>query len=108
MSLARQIAAVGQLATAAIEEEVCRNLRTSLCFRAKIEPIEDIALNTELGRDARASDYFHVRDATVEILAGDRIEAFGNTFVILPGNAPDHAASLHLKFTAMQLGTQDS
>ena|ERR1035437_888257 len=108
MSLARQYAAVGQNATAAFEEEDCTNLRTGLPFRAKIEPIGDIELNTELGRDPRASDYFHVRDRTVEINTLDEISALGTKFMILPGNAPDNAASLHRKFTAMQLTDKDS
>ena len=108
MSLARQFAAVGQSATAAFEEEDCKNLRTNMAFRAKLEPIGDLELNTELGRDPRSSDYFHVRDATVDIMAGDEIAALGRTFKILPANAPDNAASLHRKFTAMQLTTKDS
>lgn len=108
MSLARQFAAVGQSATAAFEEEDCVNLRTKQPFRAKIEPIADLELNSELGRDPRSSDYFHIRDAAVVILANDIISALGRQFKILPSHAPDNAASLHRKFQAMQLTSKDA
>lgn len=107
MSLARQFAAVGQNATAAFEEEDCINLRTGFQFRAKIEPIGDLELNTELGRDPRSSDYFHIRDSSADIISNDKISALGKTFQILTANAPDNAASLHRKFTAMQLTDKD-
>lgn len=38
------------------------NLRTGKEFTAEIEPIEDIELNTELGRDAREVFLLHVSD----------------------------------------------
>lgn len=108
MSLVRQYAAVGQNATAAFEEEDCQNLRTGLPFRAKIEPVGDLELSTELGGDPRASDYFHIRDNSAAINAGDEISAIGRTFKILPSGAPDNAASLHRRFKAMQLTAKDS
>ena len=101
------MAAVGQGATAAFEEEAVKNLRTGLVFRAKIEPLADLELNTALGRDPRSSHYFHVRDRAVDLVAGDEVTALGARFEILVGVAPDNAASVHLKFLAMQLTAQD-
>ena len=102
MSLARNMAAVGQGATAAFEEVSVTNLRTNLMFRAKIEPIADKDLNTEFGRDARASHWLHVRDRAMDIQTMDKLSAIGGKFMVLPDGAPDNAASLHLKFTMMQ------
>jgi hypothetical protein len=107
MSLALAMAAVGQNATAAFEEDDVKNLRTGQTFRAKIEPIADLELNTELGRDSRSSHWFHIRDRTVDMGAGDELTAIGARFIILPAAAPDNAASLHLKYMAMQLAGKD-
>jgi hypothetical protein len=108
MSMARDMAMAGQTATAVFEEDDAKNLRTGKTFRAKIEPLADLELNTELGRDPRASHWFHILDRTVDMAAGDEVTALGARFKILPAAAPDNAASLHLKYLAMQLTVKDN
>lgn len=98
MSLRREIMAVGQQATADFEEEDVKNLRTGISFRAKISPIQDTSLNTELGIDSRATDIFYVSDRSVEIKALDKLEAIGSRFQVLPRKTPNNPASLHLEF----------
>ena len=102
------MAAVGQRATAAFEEELVKNQRTGLVFRAKIEPLADLELNTALGRDPRSSHWFHVRDRGVDLIAGDEVTGLGARFLILPSAAPDNASSVHLKFLAEQLTDKDA
>lgn len=110
MSLARDFAAVGQMATAAFEEEIVRNLRTGAIFRAKVAPIQDTSLNSELGIDPRATDIFYVRDKTVLgfTRAGDQFAALGAKFLVLPKNDPDNPASLHLEYHCMKLTNKDT
>lgn len=105
MSLARNFSAVGQQATAVFEEEDVLNLRTNVVFRAKISPIQDTSLNTELGIDPRATDIFYVRDRRVcsKTIPGDQFSALGATFTVLPANDPDNPASLHLEYHCMKI-----
>ena len=105
MSLARKFAAVGQKATAVFEEETVLNLRSGASFNAKIVPIGDTSLNTELGIDARATDIFYVRDRNLlgKIRAGDNVSALGAKFMILPKKDPDNPGSLHLEYQCMKL-----
>ena len=104
MSLARKMAAVGQQATAAFEEDKITNLRTGVSFMGKIVPIEDITMNSELGLDPRASATVYTLDRSV--LAGtnalDTWQALGSKFTVLPGKAADNPASLHLAFHVMK------
>lgn len=86
----------------------CNNLRTGLTFQAEIEPIQDISLNTELGMDPRASTWFYLSDETVDIAAGDQIQALGVIFKILPSAAPVNSANVMAKYLAMQLTTSDT
>lgn len=111
MSFARRYAAAGQRATAAFEEDEVKCLRTEQIFRAKIEPIEDVSLNESTGRDARASDIFHVRKGQkadpIDLRALDIVTALGSRFQILPGKNPDNPACLHRIFHAMKLENCD-
>lgn len=51
------------------------NLRTGLEFRAEVEPVADMILNTELGRDARESVLLHVaRDEAEQLAKKDDVE----------------------------------
>ena len=84
------------------------NLRTGLTFRAEIEPLSDLDLVTELGRDSRASHYFHVGDRAADIAAGDKVTALNAMFQILVGPAPDNAANPLRRFLAMQLTGKDA
>lgn len=108
MSLVRDMAAVGQLATADYEEEVCKNLRTGLSFRAKVQPIADMELNTELGRDAREAVTLHLRDrdAAAAQNMGDKIEAIGQTFQIV--RRTDNPATVHVEFGCIEIASVDS
>jgi hypothetical protein len=76
------------------------NSRTGATFTAEIEPIEDMALNTELGIDPRASTIFHIRDKTVDIAASDILQALGKQFRVLPRVAPDNPLAPQLKIYA--------
>jgi len=51
------------------------NLRTGKTFTAEVEEIQDIELNTELGRDAREAVLIHVQDigAAADQNMGDRL-----------------------------------
>lgn len=52
------------------------NLRTGVPFTAETEEIQDLELNTELGRDARESILLHVLDPIVaaDLTPGTRVE----------------------------------
>lgn len=93
------------MATAAFDEEVVKNLATGKSFRAKIVPIGDIGLNTELGLDPRASTIFYVRDKTVLgwTAPGNELNALGAKFQVLAAKAPDNPAVLHAEIHAMKL-----
>lgn len=108
MSMRAQYAQAGQAATAPHEEEDCKNLRSGVTFRAKIQPISDLVLTTDTAIDPRASDFFNLRDRTTVILVTDEILSAGGRFQILPGAVPDDAMTVHRKFLAMQLTDQDS
>lgn len=102
MSLARQYAAVGQLATAAIEEEDCRNLRTNRLFRAKVPPISDIELLTELAKDNREACRLHTRDqvAAMEINDQEILEFLGSKWRAV--QRMNNPASLHTDFVCIK------
>lgn len=108
MSLAREMTAVGQAATADFEEEDVRNLRTGAVFKAKVQPIADIELNTELGRDPRESVLIHIRDRAVAaaINMNDQLEAIGEKFRAI--RRTDNPASFHVEFGCMKVTEQDS
>lgn len=55
--------------------DLLTNQRTGLTFRAEVEPIQDIELNTELGRDARESVTIHVFDWTADLKLNDLVSA---------------------------------
>lgn len=103
MSLVRDLTAVGQMATAPFEEDLVTNLRSGKIFNAKIEPVVELELDTDLGRDARESDNFHVRDraAAADIRKGDQLLALGSKFEVL--RRKDDPATLHIEFRAMRL-----
>jgi len=102
MSLARQFAAAGQIATAAIEEDEVKNLTNGRNFRAKIEPISDIELLTELGVDNREVVMIHTRDsaAAAEINSQDVMSAIGRKFKMI--RRVNNPASLHMDFAAVK------
>jgi hypothetical protein len=103
MSLARDFAAVGQMATAPFEEEVVTNLRTGKTFAAKVQPFAEFELDTSLGRDARESDTFHVLDraAAADIRKGDELATLGSKFEVL--RREDNPATLHVEFRCMKI-----
>lgn len=102
MSLARQFAAIGQNATAAFEEEDCKNLRTGLPFRAKIQPISDIELLTELGLDNREVCMIHTRDAAAAKCINDQelISFLDKKWRVV--KRMDNPVSLHTDFVCIK------
>lgn len=54
--------------------DVITNLRTDVQFVGEVEEIQDIELNTELGRDARESMLVHVQGRNLDIEEGDRLQ----------------------------------
>ena len=108
MSEARDMMADVVADRASAITDSCKNLRTGATFQAEIEPIQDISLNTELGMDPRASTWFYLSDETVDIAAGDKIQALGVIFKILPSAAPVNSANVMAKYLAMQLTTSDT
>jgi hypothetical protein len=56
--------------------ELCKNLKTGRDFSAEVEEIEDVELNTSLGRDARERVLMHVleRAAAEEIRPQSQIQ----------------------------------
>ncbi len=102
MSLARQFAVAGQNATAAFEEEDCKNLRTGLTFLAKIQPINDIELLTELGQDNREVCMVHTRDSAAAKGINDQevISFLENKWRVV--KRMDNPASLHTDFIAIK------
>lgn len=97
------MATAGQDATADFEEEEVRNLRSNLAFKAKIQPIQDVELNSELGRDHRESVLMHTRDfaAAAAIEMNDRLIAVGETLQVV--RRSDNPASLHVEFGCMKI-----
>ncbi len=55
--------------------DAIENLRTGTKFTAELEDVQDIELNTALGRDARESILVHINDRIVsaEIRIGDKL-----------------------------------
>ena len=87
--------------------DVVVNLRTGESFKAEIEAVQDIVLNTELGRDPRENTIFHVNDkvAASKINSNDRLSALGSTFLVLPGMRKDNPASAQVDFGCMKIVT---
>jgi hypothetical protein len=108
MSMTRQMAVAGQTATAIFEEDSIKNLRTGLSFNAKISPMADTILNSELGIDPRATDLISCRDKTIDIQPGDRLSAQGKLLAVLPRNAPDNPAKIHLEIYCECLTSVDT
>jgi hypothetical protein len=104
MSLGRELAAVGQMATAPFEEEdLVTNLRTGKTFAAKVQPFAEFELDTTQGRDARESITVHVRDraAAADIRPGDELATLGSKFAVL--RREDNPATLHVEFRCMKI-----
>jgi hypothetical protein len=103
MSLARDFAAVGQIATAPFEEEVVTNLRSGKSFTAKVQPFAELELDSQQGRDARESDTVHVADraAAADIRKGDQLATLGSKFEVL--RREDNPGSLHVEFRCMKI-----
>ena len=101
MSELRQIAGFGIADRESAFADLVTNLRTNLKFNAEIQEIEDTALNTELGIDARATTIFYIRDKTVLVVAAEIWSAIGAKFMVLPRNAPDNPSTPQLKVFCM-------
>ena len=89
------------------------NLRSGLPFQAEVEEIQDIELNTELGRDPRESVTLHVqRPGDKCITAGDRLQVtiLGRTVVLvaLSGRRRDKPACPLVAFGCMYETDKDS
>ena len=102
MSLARQYAAVGQMATAAIEEETITNERTNKSFLAKVQPVTDITLLEALGQEGREVVSIHTRDqvAANDVNKGDILNTLNNSFKAIRTIA--NPASLHTDFICIR------
>ena len=84
-----------------------KDLRTGRTFNAEIETIMDIESNMLLGRDARESVIFHVRDrqAAACIRQGDILAALLGEFTVL--RRTDNPASPQVDFGAMKVVEED-
>lgn len=76
---------------------------------AEIEPIADIETNMLLGRDARASNIFHILRAstTEQILENDIFLALGQRYLVLVRSGEDNFANPQMKFETAALTDLD-
>lgn len=89
-----------------------QNLTTGLFFTAEIEPVSDMELNTELGRDARESVLMHVvdREAAAELNLADEVEMtlLGIVTRFLVVRRSDNPADPQVEFGLMKLTEKDA
>lgn len=105
------MAAVGQVATAAFDEEDIVNLRTERQFRAKVVPLGDLELIGEgLGKDIREHVKIHTRNsaAAAEILPNEVLSMLGEKFKVLTDSRSNNPATLHIEFECVKLTAKDA
>jgi hypothetical protein len=86
--------------------EVCRNLVTGATFFAEVQEIEDVELNTELGRDARERLLMYVRDraqaAAIRLGQGIEISLYAVLTKFTVVRRKDNPATPQVEFGLMK------
>lgn len=92
--------------------ELCRNLNNGRTFQGEFEEIQDMELNTDLGRDAREQALLHVSDRAraMEIVAQQQVAVmlFGQWAKFTVTRRKDNPGDPQVEFGLVKLTEKDS
>ena len=105
MSIARELAVAGQTATAFVEEDSAKNLRTGRLFSVKVDPQGYLAIVGATSKDLREKIKIYTRDraAALEILPTDELFVIGEKWRVLADSRIDNPAGIHISFECIKI-----
>jgi hypothetical protein len=108
MSLARQFAAIGQVASAPVEEETITILPNGAAFQAKVYPYQEIGITDDLGPDLRGALTVESRNFSVlpSIAVNTKLLIYGYTWNVILSGDPITGA-IHWKIHVKREAPQD-